>query len=357
MRIGNVWGQMRAAATAAVVILCAHLDTVFGAEVAHAVRIDGDTAASGPGVGDDAVGLAALSAAGSALLGREGCRCGCLRRSARRASGTCAASPRRSTHRPVAGRARFVAVEGQLPGPRVDDRGGIGPATCSRCAARAGTRGKRPRRRAPCTRSAELVAVHRGDAPPPSGTSVNVGRIGGGEGINMRAREAWFELDLRADDPDALAALARDVERLLGRIDPTRSRSTETRSATGRPVASTRSTPLVRAARRRSREVGRGPPRSRDQHRCERRPCAWHPRDRRGRDDGDRASTRPQEWIDTAPIADGVRALARTVERFEELRAMTGLRSGVVLQGAYPPGEFRPMVERIDALGYSTTSG
>ena len=29
------------------------------------------------------------------------------------------------------------------------------------------------------------------------------------------------------------------------------------------------------------------------------------------------------------------------------------LRSGVVLQGAYPPAEFRSMVERIDALGYS----
>ena len=29
------------------------------------------------------------------------------------------------------------------------------------------------------------------------------------------------------------------------------------------------------------------------------------------------------------------------------------VRSGVVLQGAYPPGEFRSMVERIDALGFS----
>ena len=29
------------------------------------------------------------------------------------------------------------------------------------------------------------------------------------------------------------------------------------------------------------------------------------------------------------------------------------LRSGVVLQGAYPPGEFRSMVERIDSLGFS----
>ena len=29
----------------------------------------------------------------------------------------------------------------------------------------------------------------------------------------------------------------------------------------------------------------------------------------------------PQEWIDTAPIGSGVRALARTVARFEELSA------------------------------------
>jgi tripeptide aminopeptidase len=29
----------------------------------------------------------------------------------------------------------------------------------------------------------------------------------------------------------------------------------------------------------------------------------------------------PQEWIDTAPIGDGVRVLARTVARFEELSA------------------------------------
>ena len=28
------------------------------------------------------------------------------------------------------------------------------------------------------------------------------------------------------------------------------------------------------------------------------------------------------------------------------------MRSGVVLQGAYPPAEFRSMVERIDELGY-----
>ena len=54
---------------------------------------------------------------------------------------------------------------------------------------------------------------------PIDGTSVNAGRIGGGEGINVRAREAWFELDLRADDPRTLAALARDVDAIVARID------------------------------------------------------------------------------------------------------------------------------------------
>ena len=53
------------------------------------------------------------------------------------------------------------------------------------------------------------------DVSPSHGarTAVNVGRIGGGEAINARARECWFELDMRADDPAALAASRRGRER------------------------------------------------------------------------------------------------------------------------------------------------
>ena len=59
---GNVWAQVRSGPGPAVV-LCAHLDTVFGRDVDHRVRIEGDRL-YGPGVGDNAVAVAALSAVG-----------------------------------------------------------------------------------------------------------------------------------------------------------------------------------------------------------------------------------------------------------------------------------------------------
>ena len=62
---GNVWGRARDG-EGPIVILCAHLDTVFGADVPHTVRVDGDLLI-GPSVGDDSVAVAALSAAGMAL--------------------------------------------------------------------------------------------------------------------------------------------------------------------------------------------------------------------------------------------------------------------------------------------------
>lgn len=46
-------------------------------------------------------------------------------------------------------------------------------------------------------------------------TTLNVGRIGGGTSVNVIAAEAWMELDLRSEDPKTLAALVRDMERIL----------------------------------------------------------------------------------------------------------------------------------------------
>ncbi len=66
---GNVWAHARRGDGAAV-ILCAHIDTVFGPGQSHKTRADGSRL-RGPGVGDDAVGVAALSAA-AGLLGGAG---------------------------------------------------------------------------------------------------------------------------------------------------------------------------------------------------------------------------------------------------------------------------------------------
>ena len=85
---GNVWGRARDG-DGPIVILCAHLDTVFGADVPHTVRVDGDLLI-GPSVGDDSVAVAALSVAGMALQDGPS-PCGCSRPSGRRVWGTSAA--------------------------------------------------------------------------------------------------------------------------------------------------------------------------------------------------------------------------------------------------------------------------
>ena len=87
--IGNVWGQMRDG-DGPVVILCAHLDTVFGSDVAHTVRTEGDRL-FGPSVGDDSVGARVVVGRRLGAARPEGCRCGCSRPWGRRASATCAA--------------------------------------------------------------------------------------------------------------------------------------------------------------------------------------------------------------------------------------------------------------------------
>lgn len=46
-------------------------------------------------------------------------------------------------------------------------------------------------------------------------TTLNIGCISGGSGINVLAAEAQLELDLRSEDPAALAALVRQVEQAM----------------------------------------------------------------------------------------------------------------------------------------------
>jgi len=46
-------------------------------------------------------------------------------------------------------------------------------------------------------------------------TTLNIGKICGGTGINVLASEAIFELDLRSESPEALSALIRQVEGMI----------------------------------------------------------------------------------------------------------------------------------------------
>ena len=69
-----------------------------------------------------------------------------------------------------------------------------------------------------------LTAIPLPEAPR---TTMNVGRMGGGTSVNAIAADAWLELDLRSESPRVLTELAAEVERLVD--------AASTPSVTGRP--------------------------------------------------------------------------------------------------------------------------
>jgi len=307
---GNVWARVRSGDGAAV-LLAAHLDTVFGRDVAHDIVRDGDTL-RGPGVGDNAVGLAGIGAAAGAIapdgppvwlcatVGEEGL-------------GNLAGISAALDAPPIEVGA-VLAVEGNYLG-RVST---VGVGSARRRIVIAGPGGHAwEAADAPSAvhHAAELIAalVAR---PRSSGTALNIGRVGGGEGINVRAREAWFEVDLRADDPTALAGLVRALEAtvantqapLQARLEPIGDRPA------GRVAADS---PLVRAAEAALSAEGvaiTNPATSTDANAAHARGV---PALALGITTGAGEHT-TEEWIDIAPIATGVRALAATVDRYGE---------------------------------------
>jgi acetylornithine deacetylase/succinyl-diaminopimelate desuccinylase-like protein len=311
--IGNVWACARAGVGPAM-LLCAHLDTVFAAEVPHAVRAN-DGVLHGPGVGDDAVGVAALSAAAS-LLGQGPMPVWLLSTVGEEGLGNLRGAIS-ALETPAAEVGAFVAVEGNYLG-RVST---TGVGSCRRRVTVRGPGGhawEAAETPSAIHRAAELV-VQIDAIPRSRGTSVNVGRIGGGEGINMRARDAWFEVDLRADDPIALEGLTGSLQALLAGVDePLR---VEQEVLGDRPAGRLDSThPLVGAAvdALAAEEIeATSPSTSTDANAAHARGI---PAVALGITTGSGEHT-PQEWIAVGPIGRGLRALARTIEGYEERRA------------------------------------
>ena len=309
--VGNVWGHVRGG-DGPIVILCAHLDTVFAADVPHTVRLEGDRLI-GPSVGDDSVGLASLSAAGASLASRGG-PVWILATVGEEGLGNLRGA-NAALDAPPAPVAAFVAVEGNYFG-RVST---VAVGSIRRRVVVRGPGGhaweaaEMPSAiHAVAQRVASIAAI-----PGRQGTSVNVGRIGGGEGINMRARESWFEIDLRADDPDVLASVAREVGALMAQPAP--ALEVEQTPLGDRPAGRVDpGHPLVKAAEDALDEVGMSPISPATSTDANAAHARGIPAIAVGVTRGSGEHT-AAEWIETAPIEDGVHALARTVERFEEL--------------------------------------
>jgi acetylornithine deacetylase/succinyl-diaminopimelate desuccinylase-like protein len=141
-----------------------------------------------------------------------------------------------------------------------------------------------------------------------------VGRIGGGEAINARARGAWFDLDLRADDSVLLAEIQANATTVLG--DVAAGVSVEIEEIGRRPAGRIEHThPLVAAAVKALENIGelvRFAATSTDANAAL---DAGIPAIAVGVTHGAREHT-PAEWIATQPVADGLSALAETVDRF-----------------------------------------
>lgn len=271
--VGNVRGWYGGESTehgAGSVVLSAHLDTVFGPELDVSVSRHGPRL-EGPGIADNARGLAALITIGEALVrarvatqrpvlfaatvGEEGS--GDLR-GVRHLFGP--------SDRPTVRPSAFIALDGAgierivhralgarryhitYTGPGGHSWAAFGIANPANAVGRA------------IDRIAGIPA-HR--APR---TAHSVVRIGGGTSLNSIPQTAWFDVDLRSEDPRALQTLDDAVQAALTQVlnEENRRRvpgsaplTLEVRRVGDRPSGLTpRTHPLVQTAVAATRAVG-----------------------------------------------------------------------------------------------------
>jgi len=268
---GNVhgWFGKNGEKSAGPVVLAAHLDTVFGAEVDVAVERRGQRL-EGPGISDNARGLAALVAVAEAMVaarvpvarpilfaatvGEEGS--GDLRGVKHLLNGKHDVTPAafialdgagldRVIHRALGSKRHHVTFRG----PGGHSWAAFGVANPANAVGRA---------------AALLADLPTQQAPR---TTCAVVRLGGGTGLNSIPQEAWLDLDLRSEDPRALAQLDVTVRAALDRAADDENRRRTAGSPTlrvevqllgDRPSGMTpRAHPLVQAAVAANRALGR----------------------------------------------------------------------------------------------------
>ncbi len=331
---GNVRARLRTGdPQRPVVLLCAHLDTVFGPEVTHAVVRHGGRL-SGPGVGDNTVAVCALSALHTLLPRQLRHPVWIVATTGEEGLGNLAGVRALLDDPPGPVRA-VIALEGNYLGRvnvtgvgstrwRVTVTGPGGhaweeasqPSAVHEAArlvtALAALAQPGPEQPGPEQPGPEQPALEQ---PGPPKATVNVGLIEGGESVNSRARRAGFLVDLRSGDPAALDALRAAAQSVLD--DPAVPLEVSVQAIGERPAGRLDpGHPLATLAAQVLREAGI-PPRltaaSTDAN-------AAYPRGipalTLGITTGEGTHTE-QEWIDVDPVAAGLAALAATVARLD----------------------------------------
>ncbi|HLU83683.1 MAG TPA: M20/M25/M40 family metallo-hydrolase [Trueperaceae bacterium] len=251
---GNVLCEI-AGGTGPRVVLAAHLDSVFGPEVAVSVHREPGRL-RGPGVGDNAASLAVitrllqdLSVAPvrprllvAATVGEEGV--GDLKGARRLVEdlGECD---------------HFVAVDGHLG---VMTHRAVGSVRYETVFTGPGGHswGDYPGPSAVHAAGAAVARLAAIDVPSDPRSSLNVGQLWGGTSINAIAERAGFNLDLRSVDPEALARLVTAAKAAVGKAAKESGCPFEMQLIGERPAATVDNEVLVSAARRALARVGLG---------------------------------------------------------------------------------------------------
>jgi tripeptide aminopeptidase len=226
---GNLLVQLRGGSAGApgAILVCAHMDTVFAADVAHTTRWDGDRLI-GPSVGDDSVALAALSVLEASLPPSTQLPVWIAATVAEEGLGNLAGITQvlDTFPAPLAG---VIALEGNYLG-RVNVTGVGSVRGRVDVSGPGGHSWEEPGNPSAVELSVECIAGILRDFRPiqdssPAKGTVNVGRIAGGESVNSRALACTFYIEARSENPNLLAALEdvthRNVDNLAKHIDAT----------------------------------------------------------------------------------------------------------------------------------------
>ncbi len=310
-KVGNVRARIRAGDGDAIVV-CAHLDTVFARSVPHRPLLDGQTL-HGPGVGDDTIGVAALSTLDTLLpehldvpvwivatVGEEGL--GNLR------------GAHHLVAAPPAPLRALIAVEGTFLG-RIA-MVGVGSVRWRIELTGPGGHAWEASHQPSAVHKLAATIVHFESmlAAVPGGarSSLNVGSIEGGEAINARATRAAMTVDIRSDDLATLTALEAAARTFLdadlGKAIAVHVEELGIRPA-GRIAASH---PLVEAANAGLSEIGRSPDHTAASTDANAAYAADVAAIALGITTGEGVHT-TEEWIDISQVADGLRALVKTI--------------------------------------------